>query len=188
MNLFNNPKLSALCRHRFGAVKKRHGRCGFLPGVCARPKRRRVERSAALLLGCDPGNLPMRRRGKWADGAAGRPLSKESPTHHRRRFAPANRGWRPLRSGLRPHEPKRSRHRRDRLRYLQTGFVIHGPQCQNKDLAPDFRNAREEFIPPGAEPIALELLRVGTESSSTQETAVSFREARMLAKTSDTAD
>jgi hypothetical protein len=79
MNLFNNPKLSALCRHRFGAVKKRHGRCGFLPGVCARPKRRRVERSAALLLGCDPGNLPMRRRGKRTDGVAGRRFPKRAP-------------------------------------------------------------------------------------------------------------
>jgi hypothetical protein len=68
MNLFNNPKLSAPCRFRFGAVEERPGRCGILPGACARSTRSRVERSAAHLLGCDPGNLALRRRGMGTGG------------------------------------------------------------------------------------------------------------------------
>ena len=58
----------------FGAVEKSPGLIGILPGACARPKRSRVERSAALLQGCDPGNLALRRRGA-GDGGASRPAT-----------------------------------------------------------------------------------------------------------------
>ena len=70
MNLLNNPKLSAHAGIVFGAVEKSPGLIGILPGACARPKRSRVERSAALLQGCDPGNLALRRCGAGGGGVS----------------------------------------------------------------------------------------------------------------------
>jgi hypothetical protein len=91
----------------FGAVEKRPGPIGILPGLRARPKRNRVERSAALLLGCDPGNLALRRCGTRGGGVS-RPASvpRRAPHATEGDLRKPNRGWRPSGTGLRPHEPK----------------------------------------------------------------------------------
>jgi hypothetical protein len=116
----------------FGAVEERPGPIGILPGACAQPKRSRVERSAAPLLGCDPGNLALRRCGTGGGGVSRPPSVPLRATRATEGdLRKPNRGWRPSGTGLRPHEPKTIPAWK-RLLHCWDWFIPRGTESRDK--------------------------------------------------------